>query len=159
MLTGDLLRANVGRARVQPRYLRSSGGAIDSALLALAEELIGEFAAHVGRSRGELRAALEGRAAAGDRVRLERGLAKLLADRSEFERSSELDPEAVRALVFAKAATARRAGSFSREAVLAEAGRELGGAAPLDVERALDADRKTREKLLRFEPLAPKALL
>ncbi len=155
MLTGDLLRASVGRHRVQPRYV----GAESEELLALATELIAEVEAHVGKTRGELRAALEGRARAGDRVRLERGLAKLLADRSDFERSSEIDPEKARAVVFAKAAEARRAGSFERGAVLDLAAAELGAASARDVEVALEADRKTREKLLRFETIEPRALL
>lgn len=162
MLTGDLLRASVGRYRVQPRYVDPA----DPELLALAAELVAEFEAHRNRSRGELRASLEGRARAGDRVRLERGLSKLLADRSEFERSSEIDPEAARAVVFARAAAARRAGTFDREQVLVAAAAELAAAAepgrsltPRDVEVALEADRKTREKLLRFDPIEPRALL
>jgi len=155
MLTGDLLRADVGRSRVRPRFVDPAS----AELLALSGELVEEFRAHVGRTRGELRAALEGRARAGDRVRLERGLAKLLADRSEFESSSELEPEAVRALVFARAAEARRAGTFERESVLVGAAAALGVADARSVETALDADRKTRERLLSFEGLEPRALL
>jgi predicted nuclease of restriction endonuclease-like RecB superfamily len=155
MLTGDLLRADVGRSRVRPRFVDPR----DQGLLALAGELVQEFVAHVGKTRGELQAALEGRARAGDRVRLERGLSKLLADRSEFERQSELEPEVVRALVFARAAEARRAGTFSRESVLAEAAAALGVAEPRTVEVALDADRRSRERLLAFESIEPRALL
>jgi predicted nuclease of restriction endonuclease-like RecB superfamily len=173
MLTGDLLRASIKRSKVEPRYVgrpdpERSALVFAPELLALAEELIGEFVAHAGKSRGELRAALEGRARAGDRVRLERGLSKLLADRSDFERSSELDPEAVRALVFTRAAEARREGKFDRDQILAAAASALGGAghpersAPVssrEVEIALEADRKTRERLIRFEPIEPRVLL
>src|SRR5271155_774211 len=133
MLTGDLLRADVGRSRAAPRFVDPA----DQELLAVASELVDEFRAHEGKSRGELRVALEGRARAGDRVRLERGLAKLLQDRSTFERSSAVDPEAARALVFARASEARSRGVFSRESVLAAAAPELGVASAREVEVAL----------------------
>ncbi len=156
MLTSDLLRSDVGGGRVKPRYVDPAS----PELLALAGDLRSEFLAHVGRSRGELKAALEGRARSGDRVRLERGLAKLLEDRCEFERGSELDPETVRTLVFARAAEARRGGVFERTAVLEGAAAALGVATVHDVEVALDADRRTREKLLSAEDLPEaKALL
>ena len=68
MLTGDLLRANVTRASVTPRFVDPD----DPGLLETARALAAAFEMHVGRSRGELKTALEGRAQGGDRVRLER---------------------------------------------------------------------------------------
>lgn len=130
MLTGDLVRAKVTRATVEPRFVDPD----DVGLLALAQGLSELYRAHVGRARGELRSALQdhARAAASvrgpesaGRIRLERGLSKLLEDRSTFERPSSLDPEAVRALVFERAARARAAGSFERERVLVDAAAEL----------------------------------
>jgi predicted nuclease of restriction endonuclease-like RecB superfamily len=155
MLTGDLLRADVAGARIVPRFVDPG----DAELLSLAGELVDEFRSHRGKSRGELRAALEGRARAGDRVRLERGLAKLLEDRSTFERSSTLDPEAARAQVFRRAAEARTRGDFSREGVLSAAASALGVATADEVEVALEADRKTRERLLAFDAPGARELL
>src|SRR5262245_52230456 len=114
MLTGDLVRATVKQKTILPRFLEPD----DPALLELARDLTALFAAHMNHERGELRAALEARASSGDRVRLERGLAKLLDDRATFERPSTLDPEQTRALVYERAALARAAGTFDRAAVL-----------------------------------------
>ena len=80
MLTGDLLRARVTRTGVEPRLVDPDA----SELVATAADLIALHAAHVGLERGELKAALEDRAQAGDRLRFERGLAKLLEDRATF---------------------------------------------------------------------------
>jgi predicted nuclease of restriction endonuclease-like RecB superfamily len=161
MLTGDLVRASVGRTTVVPRFVDPD----DPDLVALARALVGLFSAHVGGARGELRAALRahetgssGVEPGAGRVRLERGLAKLLEDRSTFERATGLDPEATRALVFERAARARAQGTFDRGRVLEEAAVEVGATAP-DVDRALEADRKMHERLLAFESLEPRTLL
>jgi predicted nuclease of restriction endonuclease-like RecB superfamily len=161
MLTGDLLRASVTRSSVTPRFVDPD----DPGLVETARALTAAYEMHVGRSRGELKTALEGRAQGGDRVRLERGLAKLLADRSTFERASTLDPETARAVVYEQAALARAQGTFVRERVLEGAATllatRLDGAAPAppEIDAALDADRKIREHLLAFDPIEPRALL
>ncbi|MBI3722744.1 DUF790 family protein [bacterium] len=163
MLTGDLLRAKVRPKTVEPKLVDPD----DVSLLETATALVETFREYTNRERGELKAALEARLARGDadRVKLERGLAKLLEDRSTFERASTLDPEETRALVYERAARAREKGEFDRSRVLAETASELAsreGAAAVDaatVESALDADRKSREALLSTEAVDARALL
>lgn len=119
MLTSDLLAASVQRGRVVPGYLALEGDAAWDGLQR-AEVLIGIFAAHAGRTRGELNAALKRRTEGSPHWRLERGLAKLLTDKVKFRGLPHERAAALRARVFGAAAQARAAGGgFAREEVLA----------------------------------------
>ncbi|MEZ4406598.1 MAG: DUF790 family protein [Polyangiales bacterium] len=54
MLTADLVRARVVKGEVKPRWVDAK----DPELLGLAEEMVGLFAQHVGKTRGALDDAL-----------------------------------------------------------------------------------------------------
>lgn len=127
MLTADLLVANVRSGQVRPRYVPTAGD--DAApWVERAQALIDLFAAHVGRRRGELDEAIADRVAGRTDFRVDRGLAKLLSDRATFRRVDPEEAAALRRQVFVAAALARGAGSFDRDAVLAEAGGDAPGA-------------------------------
>lgn len=159
MLTDDLLRVRRTPKGLAPSYLR---GAARARMLPIAEGLVATVRAMQGRPRHEVDAALSAvPVAARDRL-VARGLRKLLDDRCEWEVAAGLDPEVVRAEVFALSAAAHRAlgvrDRFDRAAVLAEAASRLGST-PDEVEAALFADLREAEVLRRFDPIAPEALL
>lgn len=163
MLTGDLLRA-----RVKGKELFC--GFIDPQrplLVERSEQLVTLFEQAVGEqwTRGRLNAAMREIEGVDTDHKLTRGLAKVLADRCELDTVSDLDPQEVRRLVFARAAAtgpiARHAGPTHRRVaadVLAEV------AAELDVDgetlsRALYADLKDEQRFTTWRPLTPSALL
>lgn len=157
MLTADLLRATVRGGLVRPRWLPTAGPGGDEAR-ARAAELIAAFEAHVGRRRGELDEALDALVAGRPDPKLDRGLIKLLEDRSRFAGLPPDEAGLRREAVFAAAAAARRAGGFDRAAVLTEVAQGLGTtAAALD--DALYGDLRDREVLEALEPLGPDELV
>jgi predicted nuclease of restriction endonuclease-like RecB superfamily len=101
MLTGDLVRAKVDGAYVKPLFVGDPGPALQERGEALVEAF--QAAARERWTRGRLDEEVE--AAIGDSrdVKLLRGLAKVLADRSEFETASPVPPAELRAKVFKKA--------------------------------------------------------
>lgn len=97
MLTSDLLLVRRRGPYLEPRYVDTTAPNI----ITLAEELIGIFEDHQGKSRGELRTALDTRAAESTDYRVQRGLCKLLeGDRCEFRIDSIAEPEEFRTQVF-----------------------------------------------------------
>jgi predicted nuclease of restriction endonuclease-like RecB superfamily len=116
----------------------------------------------VGRTRDDIDAALDSiPIPARDRVAA-LGLRKVLEDRSEYEVTEDVDPEAIRREVFAAAAAAHRAldvhAELDRDAVLADVAARLN-TTPAALESGLYADLRGSEILRRFTQIAPEPLL
>ena len=162
MLTADLVQARVYRKEVRPRYIDTA----DAGHLALAEQLIGIFSAHEGRSRYELGHELQELLGTGTEFLLHRALAKLLFDRSTFDTESSEAPEVLRRSVFAAAASAYRqpreddapAFRFDRPAIL-QAAAEQHELEIEQLERGLYADLKDEQILRDWKPCQPSWLL
>jgi len=129
---------------------------------ALAAALARVAREHVGKTREEVDAALDGAArdlevggsAGGGDQRLTNAVVKLVRDGCRFD---ETDPEPAQALrrdVFQRAASARRAATaiapFDRDALLTAVADERSVSAA-DIEAALYADRPARQRLLAFD--------
>src|SRR5262249_56654319 len=118
VLTGKLVRVRYPRDRIAPCYLDTD----DATWLDVAGRLRELFAAHAGRTRGELDEEL--REALGDDPShlVHRGLAKLLEDRCDFEVAAGLPPDRLREAAFRAAAEQRRTAAvtqgFDRAAAL-----------------------------------------
>lgn len=143
----------------------------------------------LGRTRGLLRQEIQEHFGATSGQWVVQGLAKLLEDRCEFEVHSGRPPEEVRQAVFSAAAAARcgrdpqpqgaqRGGGpgdgerhvarcaehggpgagQDRQAILSQAARDLG-LSGADVERALFADLKSEQRLVKFRDVPPERLL
>lgn len=172
MLTNDLLAASVRRGRVRPFYLDLEGEAAHDGL-ERAAALIAIFQAHLGLSRGELEDALKARTSGSPHWRLERGLAKLLQDKSRFQGLSHEPAAALRARVFRAAAQARGEGGFSRTAVLERVASDLspedleldegelegGELGVADLEHGLYGDLKRNERVVSVWEPTPRQLL
>ena len=160
MLTGNLLRFSRRQGQVVPRLIDPA----DPAQLELAQTLLAQMEAHVGRPRGELEAELQRLAPAGRQALVARGLARLLLDSAQFEAAMPVEPRQLRAEVFEAAAQAWRT-----QASLADLPRwraellaRVGAAHGLDAEHVpelLYADLPENQLLVRWEPLTPTRLL
>lgn len=159
MLTADLVRARRHRGELR---LRPLDGKARAAALDAAGALIAVAAAHVGQPRAAFDEACDAVIAAAGDARLAAGLAKLIEDRATFEAAAELEPEALRRDVFARASAARRAlapgASLDRAAVLAAVAGERGLSADA-VEAGLYADLRAAHRLVAFSPPTPAALV
>lgn len=149
MLTADLVRARVVRGTVQPDYVDPD----DLTDRELAADLIAIFRRAVGKPRRDLDEDLKSLLGTGTEFLLHRGLAKLLLDRCTFGAETELEPEALRAAVFARSTAARRAGDFDRERVLRESAAALE-LDPATLERGLFADLKSEQLLQEYKGYA-----
>lgn len=161
MLTGNLVRVRNARNRVVPLYLDPD----DPELLETAEILIRIFREGVNRTRAEIEEQIEELLGEGVGTIAQRGLAKVLEDRAEFEVVSDVEPETLRREVFRLAAEHRRelrsAGyraPFRRDRVLAEAAAKFG-VDPEKVVPGLFADLKDENRMLAFEDISPERLL
>lgn len=123
-------------------------GARREAAVDLAASVLGAAESHEGLRREELDAALAAIEVEPRDDKLKWGLFKLVEDAIEFEVSAELDPPALRGEVFARAAAARREGSFDRAALLAELA-AAHSLAPDRLEQSLYADLKAQH-VVRF---------
>lgn len=163
MLTADLLRASSRGGVVRPHWLPTTGPGAEAAR-ARAAELIDLFQAHVGRPRGALDEAIEARVAGRPDPKLDRGLVKLLEDRSTFRGLSPDEAAARRRAVFAAAAEARRAADpardapFDRAAVLAGVAAALG-TTPARLDAELYGDLRENEVLEAWDALGPDELV
>jgi predicted nuclease of restriction endonuclease-like RecB superfamily len=120
------------------------------------------FARSVGRTRAELSAVVSEVADSGlDRVRFA-GLVKLLEDRCEIEAAPPGEAERLREAVHRTAHERRRALGLrevlDRDEVLARCAAELGLEREA-LEREMFSDLPEAQRVLGFEPLAPRALL
>lgn len=159
MLTADLVRARryKGELRLRPLDLRIRAAAEESAAA-----LIAVASAHVGQPRAAFDEATDAVIAAATDARLAAGLAKLVEDRASFEAAVEVDPEALRREVFARASAARRTlppgDRLDRAAVLAEVAGERG-LDPAGIEAALYADLRAAHRLIAFTAPTATALV
>ena len=96
MLTGKMVRVRYARDRIIPHYIDIT----DPAWVETAGRLLELFRGQEGKTRGQLED--EQREAFGDDPGqlVHQGLVKLLADRCEFEVSSDHPPEQLRTAVF-----------------------------------------------------------
>jgi hypothetical protein len=148
MLTADLALSWQRDGEIKPRLLNAR----DPRWLAAAETLVGIFAAHVGRARGELDATLDEYVGAGTNYKVFRGLVKLLLDRSQFADAAEAEPAAIRRAVFLRARESHPldGGAEARARVFAEVAAELRCDAD-SLAPALYADLEARQNLTAFE--------
>ncbi len=159
MLTSDLVRARRSGGALVPRFLDPKA---KPRLLEVAQAYLGVFRGMVGQSRETVELALDAvPISSRDRVVAD-GLRKLCEDRAEFDVASGLDPESVRRELFTRSAKAHRSlgarDRFDRAPVVAEVA-TLFGATADDVERAMFADLRQRQELVRFDPIPAEALL
>lgn len=159
MLTADLVNA---RRRGGELHVAALDPAARARACTIATSLIETVAAHVGRTREEIVAALSAIDVGPREQRTKAGLAKLIDDRCEFDADESLDPEALRRDVFTRAASTRAAlelgQAFDRQALLAAVASEQGTSADV-VERALFADLRAAHVLGKFGAIAPAALV
>lgn len=159
MLTADLVRARRrnGELQLVPLAGRARAGAVE-----IGAELLGVASAQVGRTRDELGEAFAAVEVAPRSRRLADGLKKLVEDAAEFESPSDFDPAELRAELFLEAARARRERApdarFDR-AELIRAHAAARGLEPAAFERALYADLRGAQRLIRLEPLDAEALV
>jgi predicted nuclease of restriction endonuclease-like RecB superfamily len=147
----------VRKDEILPDYIRAD----DPDLIGLAETLIAAFQRHIGRARQELETELKDLLGTGTEFLLQRGLAKLLWDRCEFEPPTDVDPLAVRQAVFALAATSRQenAGRLEPAEVYQQIAKQLELEDPALVERVLYADLKEEQHVQVFKKVKPAWLL
>lgn len=157
MLTSNLLRARVWKGEIRPDYINPE----DPELLGLAETLIESFEAHIGRPRHELETELKELLGTGTEFLLQRGLAKLLWDRSEFESPVAIDPFVLRQTVFALAARYRQAnaGQINAQEIYRQLASELQMEEAFDVQNMLYADLKEEQHITLFRKVKPEWLL
>src|SRR6478752_1241077 len=104
MLTGPLVLTRVSKNRVIPRYLPRDSDYWNE----VAESLLMLFREAKGMTRGEIEDEVDSLVGEGKATLAQRGLAKVLEDRAEFEVVSEIPPETLRERLFTAAAEARR---------------------------------------------------
>jgi predicted nuclease of restriction endonuclease-like RecB superfamily len=159
VLTADLVNARRRGAELRLVTLDAAGR---ERARDLAGALVAIAAAHVGRTREDLVAALTAVEAGPREHRLRDGLVKLIEDRCEFDAGGDADPEAIRREVFTRASATRAAlglaDRFDRGAVLAEVARERGLSADA-IESALFADLRGSHVLTTFDTLPAPALV
>ncbi|MCA9530704.1 MAG: DUF790 family protein [Myxococcales bacterium] len=154
MLTADMVRA---RRRGDHLVLSKLEGARRDEARALAAAYIERFVrAAAGRvRRAELDEALDDIPVPAQSAKVATGLRKLLLDRAELAMDAPVDPAALRAEVFGRAAAARRSAAagptFDRETVLAEVA-TARGLSPADVDAALYADLRAQHRVVSFTP-------
>jgi len=159
LLTADLVRAYRRKGELKLRKwkteTRASAEAIAQRYVAIAE-------AHVGKTRGELRDAIDQVPTPARERKVADGLRKLVMDRCEVEVDAEHDPAELRQVVFERAAAVRREatyrGAFDRDALLAEVAAEQE-LAPEELERLLYADLKRNHRIESFDRIDGAALV
>ncbi len=160
MLTSDLIRIRHSKGTIIPRYIKSSQAQLDKAAA-----LIELYKTHVGRTRGELEEAIKESIGDGTDFLIQRGLAKLLADRSTFAVQAVIEPRLVREKLFTKAfehhPVALRENPQhwpTRQEIIASVAQELQ-CTPDEIEQAFYADLQDAYVLETFEELKPAELI
>ena len=131
--------------------------------LSAAEQLLFAYRDATGRTRGELEEQLADLVGDGPGQLIHQGLAKLLEDRCDFEVAADVPPDQVREAVFRTSAehhasAGKAATPFDRNAVLTAVAGELH-ITPEQVDRALFADLKDEQRILKFDDCTPEFLL
>ncbi len=158
MLTVDLVRARKKGDLLVASYLAGPAAERLVPIVRYYADTFVTFFARGGATRDEIDDALDAvEVPAKDRVAA-LGLRKVVEDRAEFAVTAGVDPEALRAEVFAASAAAHRAldvrARFDRATVLAEVAQKLG-TTPESLDAGLYADLKGAEVLQRFDPIDP----
>ena len=131
--------------------------------LSAAEQLLFAYRDATGRTRGELEEQLADLVGDGPGQLIHQGLAKLLEDRCDFEVAADVPPDQVREAVFRTSAehhasAGKAATPFDRSTVLTAVAGELH-ITPEQVDRALFADLKDEQRILKFDDCTPEFLL
>ncbi len=162
MLTGDLLRVRIEQQRLRPSWVDPD----DEKLLERAGELVALFRLATAEqwNRGRIDEAVKGIAGTGIDHKLTRGLAKVLADRGEFDARGAVDPVELRREVFRRAAEvgpiARVAGVVGRRTAADVLGAIAAERAlDVDLSRALYSDLKEEQALVTWKDIEPADLL
>src|ERR1700739_705064 len=121
MLTGNQVRVRHAKNRLIPQYLNKE----EAEWQAVAERLLELYRAAQGCTRGELEEEIAEAVGDSPTQIVHQGLAKLLADRCEFDVESSHPPDELREKVFSLAAAQRTASGFDRQAILATVAAEL----------------------------------
>lgn len=156
MLTADLAQSWQRGDRTGPRYIDPA----DADYLRDAAQLGQLFQSYENRTHAELDEALTEYVGVGTDYRIQRGLIKLLMDRCTFDTVAAKDPVELRRALFRRAREhyPLRKDSEAGVAVVAEVARELA-CPPTDLLAGLYADLPERQRMLAFDPIAPRALL
>ena len=154
MLTSDLVKVRFYKGEVKLPFIDST----DLSLQDLAKTFIQIFQDHQGFTQQELEEVLKSVYTAFPNNLLHRGLIKLLRDRCEFAVPETLKPEEIREVLFLEAARERKESSFSRRSVLEKIAQQMNLSVET-LEEGLYADLHEQQRLIRFDPLAPAALL
>jgi predicted nuclease of restriction endonuclease-like RecB superfamily len=96
MLTSELLRYQIQNGQIFAIYVNPNS----EKYLKIAQDIIDIYVAYLGKTRGELTAALEEYEAYDPDYRVKRGLAKILEDKAKFEFNCEMEPELLREQIF-----------------------------------------------------------
>ncbi|MAQ18072.1 MAG: hypothetical protein CMN30_32010 [Sandaracinus sp.] len=159
MLTADLVRAYRRQGELR---IRAWKGEARPNAERIARRYVTIAAAHVGKTRGELKEALDDVPVPSRERKVGDGLRKLILDRCEVGVDAEHDPAALRKAVFEAAAQARREaphlGAFDRDAVLTGVAASHG-LAPDELERLLYADLKQNHRIEGFDAIEGEALV
>ncbi len=155
MLTSDLLRVKVIKDEIQPRYI----DATQTRFLNHAERLIEVYKANVGQNRGVLDEDIKDVIGDGTDFVIQKGLAKLLSDRCEFEVVSPVPPRDLRERIFALSAQHHPVAlqpdhhhTMDRNQLLSLVGEEFELSAD-EVEAAMYADLQDAYMLQSFDPI------
>jgi predicted nuclease of restriction endonuclease-like RecB superfamily len=155
MLTGKLVRVRHAKNRLHPVYIDVSA----TEWREVAEQLLDLFRTLPGHTRAEAEAEVTETIGDNPALLVHQGLAKLLDDRCEYEVDSALNPDEIREQVFLAAGQARQGVTpFDRAHILDEVARSLGTTRD-DVDRALFADLKSEQRIVRFHDLTTDQLL
>jgi hypothetical protein len=154
MLPANLVRLRSARNQLVPQYLDPTLETWSWA----AEQLLELYRTSLGRTRGEIDDDVE-QISGNQQARLVYvGLAKLLADRSEFDVVSHHPPEDIREAAFIAASRARVTGVFDRDAIVSQVAVQLE-IEPKMVDAGLFADLKSEQRLRSFEDFTPRRLI
>ena len=160
MLTADLVQARLYRGTIRPGYVKPQA----PQYLERAAILVSLFTAHMGSPRRRLEAEIKAIPTPPARLRLHRGLAKLLWDRCTIGTDCPVEPAVLRRDLFKRAAARykdaglRQELSALRQEIIDEVS-ETHAAAEEDLERWLYADLKDEQVIVAFDSLDPEELL
>lgn len=155
MLTVDLVRARRKKGELQ---LLGVSPALESAALAVTQELLAIASEGVGRARDEVAIRWREVTCAMSDRKLADGLLKLVEDRCEFGSENAERSQELRASVFTLATERRRQHTFAREPILQAIG-DSSGLSVEHLEQALYADLRGAECLRRAPNTSAEVIL